>query len=1082
MATRDPPPHQLAAGATGRNVQNDQNTGTGGMSAQIREAKGLALELKGMLKRREPWDRTIEMQRENLRKTYLRMVFSPPPPSFAPVSGASALLGRTASTAAAGDPSLRARTSTPSVSPAAQHSTRVLELLNLLWLDTSHALIQSYRAKLSEMDKAIAAAPGAHKAKNRTGGRGNGGDVQPADAPAPPGPVARRKLLHQFRQFLGKEEDFWRTICGRMASRLYAEEALSLRAIGIVASTYSFSASDDEEPARVEGDDAFNARRAAVLPLAHKALICFGDLARYSELYSEQEKVPQQQNGRGGRGRGGKQNGGAARGEERKVKNFSRAAECYNQARLLLPDNGNPSNQLAVLSQYASDPLSSLYHYYRALAVRQPFTTAKANLEVSFKKAVRKWFAGGEPQGEEKEAFQAAFAAAVGVTFTKEHLADFSPLFTRTSELFHLCIQERVFTSDVVLKIVVTALSALWEARMTRSSVATKASSLAPGASSAALPASSASTSGGSTEPHLLLLTLSLYTSLLRASSEETNELFTSVMSSASPTDDPPPVAQLISAVLRRALPALRVLNTWLSLQMEYISRVEARVEASERRRARNRPRTSTGTDAAGDADMEADEAQRSLGTDASGGSNADRQRVSVAELRGAMDALWAAMADFGNSMLLAFPASELPEGKLGAGGVWLEEDVELLGFAPLRKGRSKDEGRPQEIRKVGAEVHPNEEQLMRVREGQDVLERMAASPISRFAFLDGAYVFLPRGASQPDSQPSDRSLQPAIAEAGEADAEMLDHATEDDPVDRAMRIDAAHKLDMDGLESDEYESSDDEDDEQIVFEGNRSNRASPAPNQLPPALPRATSSSYFTPSACPARTAADLRDRLLAGSPLAAPALSPSSGGGDGAFALGAPAHPLPPTGLARQPSSPAPFPHTTGQSIWGGSPLFGPSLSASSAAAAPPPQRPHPPVTPRSFESIPNVVHGSPAARQAGWLPSGANLPPPVPPLPSHFSAPPPQPAVSAATLFGGTAAFSPPPTSSYATSSYASASPFPSPAAFGAGPGHALPPPPGLGIAPPFAGGPFSANAGAGDGWPTMPGQMGRGNGFG
>lgn len=587
--------------------------------------------------------------------------------------------------------------------------------------------------------------------------------------------------MHTFRQFLSKEEDFWRTICGRLASRLLPEEADELRSLGIIASAFSFSSEEGigAPPPRADDDDddedATRARRTAVLPLVHKALICFGDLARYSELYSEEPPKPAvTANGRGRGGKGGKQ----AQQPSVKVRNFSKAAECYNKARLLLPDNGassslssfpkfeadsirsfagNPSNQLAVLAQYASDPLSSVHHYYRALAVRQPFTTAKANLQITFKKAVARWFAeggGASEEGEEAARFKAAFVTLMGVAFTKEQcvtpplhlsphalrtdasysrysLADFSALSDYTSTLFRTCIEERQLTSDVVVKIVVTSLSALWDARMSRTSVASKASSLAPSASA---PAAAASTSTSTTtESHLLLHLLSLYTILLRASSSETNELSTSNSATS-------PLSQNISAVLRRALPALRVLTHWLRAQLEYLLRVEARLEASEERR-RRRARKSGGT-------AEEEEAQRSLGTESSGRGGSgeekekEKERVGVKELREAMDDMWAAMADYGNLMLVAFPPSHpdlpSPDALVGGGGegggVWLEEDVELLGFVPLRKsGGGKggaEEGRPREIRRVGRDVHPNEEQLMRVSEGQKDVRRLAESSV----------------------------------------------------------------------------------------------------------------------------------------------------------------------------------------------------------------------------------------------------------------------------------------------------------------------------------------------------------------
>lgn len=222
--------------------------------------------------------------------------------------------------------------------------TRRLDTLNLLWLDTTHAFITSYRGRLAELDKQIAAAPKGHKNKNRDRNQiGNGGDILPAAV----GPVARRKLIHSFRQFLGKEEEFWRTLCGRFASRLYPEEAAELRSVGIVATSF-LSANDPglseshAVPDHVAQEAERDRLRAGVLPLAHKALICFGDLARYSELYSEASAGQPPVESHKGRGRGGRRGGKAAATApaDRRIKNYTKAAECYSQARLLLPDNG----------------------------------------------------------------------------------------------------------------------------------------------------------------------------------------------------------------------------------------------------------------------------------------------------------------------------------------------------------------------------------------------------------------------------------------------------------------------------------------------------------------------------------------------------------------------------------------------------------------------------------------------------------------------------------------------------------------------------------------------------------------------
>ncbi|GAA5875632.1 hypothetical protein JCM3774_002567 [Rhodotorula dairenensis] len=913
--------------------------------AMVREAKGLAQELKSLLKRKEPWDRDLEFQRESLRKAYLRVIFA---------SSAGDLKSREQSRTDV----LRARGSSSSTASAAA-PTRRLDALNLLWLDTTHALITLYRGRLAELDKQIAAAPKGHKHKNKDRNQiGNGGDILPAAA----GPVARRKLVHSFRQFLAREEEFWRTLCGRFASRLFPEEAAELRSVGIVATAFlsanDAAAAPTSRDDRVDDDaDAAAAQeaerdnlRAGVLPLAHKALICFGDLARYSELYSEatapQAVEPHKARGRGGR-RGGK--GASAASADRRVKTYAKAAECYTQARLLLPDNGNPSNQLAVLAQYASDPLSSIYHYYRALCVRTPFTTAKANLRITFSKAVARWFAsdGGEPEGDDAERFKAAFIALHGIFFTKDKLSELPTLSLRLQELFRTVIAERLLVSDAVIKVVTTSLAALWDSRMSRSTLdrskngSTMAPSNSAGVAQSAAAVTASPTPKQNLEPQILLHVLALLKILLTRSTIETIELVDSNESHRSSDQSRVPAAQNISAVLRRALPAIRVLTKWLVSQLDYVSRVDARVEASERRRHR----VSNGEEAQ----------QLSLDSSASRESS-DPLRVSPDEFRTGLDSLWLAYADFANILKVAFPQDELPLDLLDE-GVWLEEDVELLGFVPLRRGMKGTVAgeasvvSAREIRRVGRDVHPNDEQLMRVADVLRDAVDLAESHVTGLSLQNGVFVAEPRQSAAAMSQTGDLTTTgaaaAALAEEAEGDdnedEEMLEQFTEDDPVDRAMRVATASKL---GLS--DYSADEDEEDEEVVYAGNRSASMTPArsPIQLPTAPPQAAAQT--TPSS---RTAADLRQLLLCGGPAPPPITGPGTGAS------------VSPSGSQPAPASNIWAPTSGGMSS---SPLLGSSIFAAPGSTAPHATF----VTPHSFEAIPNLTHGSRAAHAAGWL----------------------------------------------------------------------------------------------------------------
>ncbi|CAJ0897804.1 19179_t:CDS:10 [Entrophospora sp. SA101] len=66
-----------------------------------------------------------------------------------------------------------------------------------------------------------------------------------------------------------------------------------------------------------------------------------------------------------------------------------RAIISCHKSLIFLGDLGNPHNQLAVIANYESDNFSAVYHYYRSLAVKHPFMTAKDNISLLFNKAMK---------------------------------------------------------------------------------------------------------------------------------------------------------------------------------------------------------------------------------------------------------------------------------------------------------------------------------------------------------------------------------------------------------------------------------------------------------------------------------------------------------------------------------------------------------------------------------------------------------------------------------------------------------------------------------------------------------------------
>ncbi|KAK4053970.1 hypothetical protein OIO90_003807 [Microbotryomycetes sp. JL221] len=790
-----------ALGSNPRSALRKDGTGVGSM---VRDAKGLALDLRQLLKRKDPADRQVEFQREALRRAYLQIIFAQP-------NASNAL--KSQSTAATSTSIGHMTTATGLVST---HSTKALEALGQMWLDTTHALIHLYRAKLTDMDKQIAEAPQAHR-KSRSATNADNATSHP------PGPTARRKLIHAFRVFLNQEEEFYRVLLTRLAANLYPSDADGLRPLGI-----NVEVETDATEQQVQADEERSKQRKRALPLAHKALIFFGDLARYRELYSEPSS--KSNNSR----RGGKQKQHEQQEKDKKAKNWTRAAECYHQARLLMPDDGNPSNQLAVLAQYSSDTLSSTYHYYRALSVMSPFSTARANLKHVYSRAVSRWFApdGGEPEGDEGTKFKAAFVALHGLFFCKQRLPDLEGLSLYTQDLFRRSVEGRLLPSETIVKVVMTSLCALWNARTFR-------------------PARSGSGSEAADvnlEPHLLNHVLSFHQILLTVGQTEVFELWTANQESLSQhqTDGivdgmGSSLAQLISAVFRRTLPALRILSKWLMGQLEYIERVQQRLEHRERKRnTQQATQHSSDEQDAQDPDSAVDE-------------SLDTEFISSTTLRAQLESFWHSFADFNNAIKIAFPLHELPSAR--EDGVWLEEDVDLLGFAPLRRS-TKDtnlrmtDGISTEAARVGKSVHPNDEQLMRIAELQaDAL--LVADAETSLVILDrNAFIFAPHmDEPTPESleahevalateqiaqafngqQRNHQNVSPSkVLRVGhmtfedvfdededEAGGELGEELTEDDPVDLAMRIGEADQVSLGGEDGSEEDYGDD----QIVYD-----------------------------------------------------------------------------------------------------------------------------------------------------------------------------------------------------------------------------------------------------------------------
>lgn len=254
----------------------------------------------------------------------------------------------------------------------------ISKLEGSLWIDTSHTLIDRYRRLVAEMQAKTAKNASADQPR----GQGRGTRFKQGEV----GFVALRKLLNRFRGFLGSEEKFWTQLATRLARTFSLSEAEPAIA------SLALMAMDPEDLVQVNDVDRTvskpdysqsesSASKAKKLLFLQKCLISLGDLARYREQYNEQGGRPPA--GHDESRRPNKRGGKAVP----RPRDYSKSLGFYQQAKILLPNEGHPSNQLAILALYDGDHFDAAVNYYRALCAQQPFPTSRDNLLLSLKKA-----------------------------------------------------------------------------------------------------------------------------------------------------------------------------------------------------------------------------------------------------------------------------------------------------------------------------------------------------------------------------------------------------------------------------------------------------------------------------------------------------------------------------------------------------------------------------------------------------------------------------------------------------------------------------------------------------------------------
>ena len=588
-------------------------------------------------------------------------------------------------------------------------------------MHTSYAFITRYKQRIANLSVPPPPPRGARPAPPRE---------------VPNAPVERRKLLSRFRQFLSEEEKFWISLVTWSRRTFDLHEA---QQILVSLEMVSANPEDSPEPASDGRNRGYlfprhsdiviqctPEQRQTKLSSVSKALIFLGDIARYKEQYNEA----------GGRPKAGVETGPPARNNGKKkgtiprARDYDKARQRYEQARSLVPHEGNPSNQLAILSSYQSDTFGAIVHYYRAICVQQPYDGAAENMGKSLKKSLDFWITKGEAKQQEataprlkievlKEqviALHAYWEQYQGVEMVDPGSLQSSEKLCRSSvSLFHDLIAGLLLQSELISKIVILGLGALWKHRMFRS----------PGGKRRPR-------SNPQVEVQISGHLLAVFRSLLEVGLQELAD------DPAGDTDD---IAQKISATLRRMLPALRMVNKWLRTNHRFYANDEKKQPVE-----------------------------------------------GVAEF-------WRVFTRFFTTLGQKFPIERLTQLETP-----LDEDLDIRGFLPLTKLMVTDSSGEGVDR---AQVHPNEEQLMRIWDLLGDAKTLAQTKVPSFPrFWNSPLifdkdtpityddrVFSVKGQEntvppvQVPIQPR-RQVSPPIAEV-ESDA--MD--TDDDPVNDAIRV-----------------------------------------------------------------------------------------------------------------------------------------------------------------------------------------------------------------------------------------------------------------------------------------------------
>ncbi|KAL6103701.1 smg7 [Pungitius sinensis] len=141
----------------------------------------------------------------------------------------------------------------------------------------------------------------------------------------------------------------------------------------------------------------------------------------------------------------------------------SQAESYYRHAAQLVPSNGQPYNQLAILASSKGDHLTTIFYYCRSIAVKFPFPAASTNLQKALSKAL-------ESRDEVKTKwsvsdFVRAFIKFHGHVYLSKSLEKLDLLREKLEEQFQRLTLQKAFSSQQLVHITVINLFELHHLR-----------------------------------------------------------------------------------------------------------------------------------------------------------------------------------------------------------------------------------------------------------------------------------------------------------------------------------------------------------------------------------------------------------------------------------------------------------------------------------------------------------------------------------------------------------------------------------------------------------------------------------------